>query len=311
MPSRAASFCRPSGLARPLPLGPPTTGTRMRERSSGRSSRRTATARSRMSGAFSGCMRPAKSGIRASWGRPRRARAAARASAPLAGAGFGALGEGAEAVEVHAGVDDGDLGRVGGVVPDQLVGLLGGVGDQPVGGGDDLGLADDAGGGLGGVAVGQVGVLDLGHGVHGVHQGGAPALGGEPADVAGEPVVRVDQVVVAGAVTGPRLHHAVREGAQLGGEVLLRQALVGAGVDVADEDAGGELDGGRQAAGGRAREDLDLDVDRGEALREFHDVDVHAAGVAGAGLVERRGVHGEHGDASGPAVQPQPRGGRR
>ncbi|MGX1369120.1 hypothetical protein RKD19_004479 [Streptomyces canus] len=169
----------------------------------------------------------------------------------------------------------------------EFLALLGGVRDEAVGGGDDLGLADDAGGGLGGVAVGEVGVLDLGHGVHGVHERGAPALGGEPADVAGEPVVRVDQVVVAGAVTGPGLHHAVGEGAQLGGEVLLVEALIGARVDVADQDAGGHLDGGRQTAGRRAREDLDLDVDRGEALRELDDVDVHAARVAGAGLVER------------------------
>ncbi len=173
------------------------------------------------------------------------------------------------------------------VVADEFVGLLGGVRDEAVRGGHDLGLADDPGGGLGGVALGEVGVLDLGHGVHGVHQGGAPALGGEPADVAGEPVVRVDQVVVAGAVTGPGLHHTVSEGAELGWEFLLGQALVGARVDVPDEDARGHLDGGREGGGGRAGEDLDLDVDRGEALRELHDVDVHAAGVTGAGLVER------------------------
>lgn len=115
----------------------------------------------------------------------------------------------------------------------------------------------------------------------------------------------VDQVVVAGAVAGPGLHHAVREGAQLGGEVLLVESLVGARVDVADQDAGGELDGGREVRGRRAREDLHLDVDRGEALRELDDVDVHAAGVAGAGLVERGGVHGEHGDAAGAAVEPE------
>ncbi|BFO22671.1 hypothetical protein SHKM778_90590 [Streptomyces sp. KM77-8] len=97
----------------------------------------------------------------------------------------------------------------------------------------------------------------------------------------------MDQVVVAGAVAGPGLHHAVGEGAQLGGQLLLGEAFVGARVDVPDEDAGGEFDGGRDGGGGRAREDLDLDVDRGEALREFDDVDVHAARVAGARLVER------------------------
>ncbi len=204
-----------------------------------------------------------------------------------AGAGGGAAVGGAEAVEVHAGVDHGDLGGVGRVVPDEFVGLLVGVGDEPVRGGDDLRLADHAGGGLGGVAVGQVGVLDLGHGVHGMHQGDAPALGGEPADVAGEPVVGVDEVVVAGAVAGPGLHHAVREGAQLGREVLLGEALVGPRVDVPDEDARGELDRGREPARRRPGEDLDLDVDRGQALGQLHDVDVHAAGVTGAGLVER------------------------
>lgn len=116
----------------------------------------------------------------------------------------------------------------------------------------------------------------------------------------------VDQVVVAGAVAGPGLHHTVGEGAELGGEVLLVEALVGAGVDVADEDAGGQFHGGREVGGGGAGEDLDLDVDRGEALRQLHDVDVHAAGVAGAGLVERGGVHAEHGYAAGAAVEPEP-----
>ncbi len=204
-----------------------------------------------------------------------------------AGTGGGTAVGGAEALEVDARVDHGDVVPVGGVVPYELLGLLGRVRDQAVGGGDDLGLADDAGGRLGGVAVGQVGVLDLGHGVHGVHQGGAPALGGEPADVAGEPVVGVHQVVVAGTVARPGLHHAVREGAQLGGELLLGEALVGAGVDVPDEDARREFDG--RGDGGRRgpREDLHLDVDRGEALGELHDVHVHAARVAGARLVQR------------------------
>ncbi|CAM5564383.1 hypothetical protein STENM36S_05122 [Streptomyces tendae] len=92
---------------------------------------------------------------------------------------------------------------------------------------------------------------------------------------------------MAGAVAGPGLHHAVGEGAELGGQVLLGQALVRARVDVPDEDAGGQFDGGREGGGGGPREDLDLDVDRGEALGQLHYVDVHASGVAGAGLVER------------------------
>lgn len=59
----------------------------------------------------------------------------------------------------------------------------------------------------------------------------------------------VDEVVVAGAVACPGLHHAVGEGAELGRELLLGEAFIGARVDVADEDAGGEVHGrGRAAA---------------------------------------------------------------
>src|SRR5690606_31201243 len=83
----------------------------------------------------------------------------------------------------------------------------------------------------------------------GVHQGHTPTLGGEPADMAGEPVVRVDEVVVAGTVARPRLHHAMGEGAQLGGQLLLGETLVRARVDVPDEDAGGQFDGGREGGG--------------------------------------------------------------
>ncbi|CAM5326022.1 hypothetical protein STENM327S_02569 [Streptomyces tendae] len=74
-----------------------------------------------------------------------------------AGVAVRAVRPGAEPFEIHAGVDDGDLVAVGAVVADEFVGLLGRVGDQPVGGVDHLGLADDAVGGFVGVAVGQFG----------------------------------------------------------------------------------------------------------------------------------------------------------
>lgn len=96
----------------------------------------------------------------------------------------------------------------------------------------------------------------------------------------------VDQVVVAGPVARPGLHDAVREGAELGRQLFLGESFVGARVDVAHEDAGREFHGGLEPSGGGAREDLDLDVDRGEAFGELHDVDVHAARVARTGLVQ-------------------------
>lgn len=57
----------------------------------------------------------------------------------------------------------------------------------------------------------------------------------------------VDEVVVAGALACPRLHHAVREGTELGGQLLLGQALVRTRVDMADQDTGRQFDRGGRA----------------------------------------------------------------
>ena len=61
----------------------------------------------------------------------------------------------AEDVEVDPGMDDLDPAGLGVVQVDQLLGLGVGVGDQHVGGLDDLLLTDHPGRRLGGVAVGQ------------------------------------------------------------------------------------------------------------------------------------------------------------
>ena len=88
---------------------------------------------------------------------------------------------------------------------------------------------------------------------------------------------------------------AGRERAQQRRQVLLGHRLERAGGDVAHQDAGREVDGGGQGTGGGAGEDLDLDAELGQPPGGLDDVDVHAAGVAGAGLVEGRGVDREHG----------------
>ncbi len=59
---------------------------------------------------------------------------------------------------------------------------------------DHLLLADDAHAWLSVVAFCNIEVLDLGHRVHRVHEGHVPTLTGQPADLAGQPVVRVDDV---------------------------------------------------------------------------------------------------------------------
>jgi hypothetical protein len=177
---------------------------------------------------------------------------------------------------------------------DQLAGLVARVDDQPVAGFHHLLLADDAAQRLRGVAVGEREVLDLGQGVRGVHERHPPPLGGQPADLPGQPVVGVHDVVPAGLVRGLDPQDAGGQGAQLGRQVLLGQPLERTGGDVAHGDARRELDDGRQVAAGGAGEDLHLDAEGGQPLAGLDDVDVHATGVAGARLLERRGVHGQH-----------------
>ena len=157
---------------------------------------------------------------------------------------------GGEQLEVDARGHHPDLAGVGVVQLDQLAGLVVGVGHQPVGGLDDLRLADLAPRRLGRVTVGELGVLDPGHGVHRVHERHPPAVGGQPAHLAGEPVVGVHEVVPPLGPRGLGPHHPGGEGAQLARQVLLAQPLVRPGGDVADHHPGRQL-GGR-AAGRRS-----------------------------------------------------------
>ncbi len=205
-------------------------------------------------------------------------------------------GRGTEHVEVDAGVHDLDAGRVGVVQLEQLLGLDVGVRDQHVGGLDDLLLADHPGRRLGGVADGERGVLDLGHRVHRVHERDAPPVADQGADLAGEPVVGVHDVVPALVVAGLGPQHLAGEHAELAGELALGEALERSGVHVVDRDAGERLDARREGRRRRARVDLDGDVPGGQPLGELDDVHVHAARVTGARLVERRGVHADHRD---------------
>ena len=249
----------------------------------GRSRSSSAAARSNRSGAFSGWIRPTKSSTSASAGRPALGPRPARWS------------DGLEDVEVDARRHDDDLARVGVVQLDQGLGLVVGVGDQPVGRLDDLGLADLAARRLGAVTAGERVVLDPGHGVHRVHQRHLPALGGQPADLAGEPVVGVHQVVPAERAPGLGAHHAGGEGAELARQVVLAQPLVRAGGHVPHRSrpAPARPPGGRSLLVARVK--ISTATPRAASRRRrLDDVDVEAARVAGAGLLQRRGVHAEH-----------------
>ena len=66
---------------------------------------------------------------------------------------------------------------------------------------------------------------------------------------------------------------------------------------MADGHAAVGLDHRREGRRGRAGEDLDLDAALGQPLGQLEHVDVHAARVAGAGLVKRGRVQADHRDA--------------
>ena len=96
-------------------------------------------------------------------------------------------------------------------------------------------LAQDAQLRLGGVAVGERSVLDRGQGVRGVHERNRPAVAGEPAHLAGEPVMGVDHVVVAGRLRGLGTQDPGGERTQLGGQFALVEALERADARFAEE----------------------------------------------------------------------------
>jgi hypothetical protein len=79
-------------------------------------------------------------------------------------------------------------------------------------------------------------------------------------DLAGQPVVRVHQVVAAGLEGGLGPQHPEGERADLAGQVVLVELLERPGHHVADQHARHQLDQRRRVRADRAGEDLDLDA---------------------------------------------------
>ena len=182
-PSRAASSVRPSGSCRPVPLGPPTKATVSRP--------------ARVIGyQLRGCVQhhvgslerlyPAGEDEHDAVGRQAELRPGMR------------LRSGLEHREVNARINGDDARRVGGVVPDELPCLIVGIGNQPVGRGNDLRLAAQPDLWLNGVAGREGGVLDLAQRVHGLDERDSPPLLGDGADLARQPVMPVHEVIPAG-----------------------------------------------------------------------------------------------------------------
>ena len=227
-----------------------------------------------MSGAFSGWMRPTNATSGLVERKPQRGPGGPPIPRP-------------EHVQIDTGMHHVDSRGIGMVQRNQLPRFIIGVDDQPVRLVDDLLLADRAQRRLGRVTVGQRGVLHRGQRVRGVHQRHRPAVPGQPADLAGQPVVRVHDVVVARFVGRFGAQHAGRERAQLGGQVVFVQALERPRHHVAHQHTGRHAHDRRIGGRRRPGEDLHLDAPARQVQRALQHVDVHAAGVADARLGQR------------------------
>jgi hypothetical protein len=190
MPSSPASRTNPSGEARPLPDGPPATTTR--------TPGSFAAARSTISGAFSGWMRPTKATTCSSSGSPSAVRAARRSP-------------GWNTSRSTPGWTTSIRLGIGAMNRNQLSCFILGVDDEPVCLVDDLLLANGAQRRLGPVTIGQRRVLHRGQGVRGMHQRHRPAVPSQPADLTRQPVVRVHDVVVTRFVGRFGAQHPGRE----------------------------------------------------------------------------------------------------
>ena len=120
----------------------------------------------------------------------------------------GGAAAGNEHPVVHARMDNINTLRVSPIQRDELVKLVRGVGNEPIGKPGDLGLGDDPRPWFGTVADGEVEVLDAAHGVHAVDERDTATFPDDQADLARQPVVAVHEVVRLG-----RGHHACADAA--------------------------------------------------------------------------------------------------
>ncbi len=204
---------------------------------------------------------------------------------------------GGEGGQVDAGVCDVDSFGVGVVQRNQLPRFVFGVHDEAIGLVDDLLLTHRPQRRLRRVARGKGGVLHGGEGVRGVHQRHRPPVPGQPADLSGQPVMGMHDVVVARLVGGLGTQHPRGERAQLGGQVVLVETLEGACDDVADKHSWRHPHDRWVRGRRRAGEDLHLDAAPRQLQRGLQHVDVHPARVAGTRLGQRRGMDRQDGYA--------------
>ena len=196
---------------------------------------------------------------------------------------------------VHAGWHDPDVVGIGPVEPHELGRLRRRRSQDPVGPGDHPLLAGQARRRLGRLAPSERVVLDLAERVERGHEGQAEDVLRRVADPPREPVVAVQDVVALPVDPRPA-KHPTQELRQEPRQIGLGDRSARAGLEGHEPHTCADLEDLRSVGAAAAGEQVDLDLVIRQSLGHRADVHVHAAGVAGAGLIHRRRVHGEHGD---------------
>ena len=129
-----------------------------------------------------------------------------------------------------------------------------------------------------------------------MHDRDAEAFGGLDRRQRRHPEVRVDDVR---ALVQPLLAQVGRERGHVLQQLVLRDLLGRAGVDVVDLDAAGELDPAREPWVVAPRVHDDAVAELGQRARERGHVDVLPTGVDSAEHSQRTGVFGNHCDSHG------------
>ena len=200
-----------------------------------------------------------------------------------------------EQLGVDAARDHGDPPRVGAVVAAEVRALHDVGRHDPVGRPDDPLLRGDARRRLPLGRGRRDPVLQAPEGVEHLEHGRPPAPAQRQPRGAREPVVRMDQVVVA--VGDPPRVRAAHEVVEVVDDALARHRGLGAGRQVDHPHARGERDHPRDRGVLGAREHVHQDAHAAELARELADVDVHPARLLAAERGQRAGVHAEHRDA--------------
>jgi hypothetical protein len=204
---------------------------------------------------------------------------------------------------VHARGHQPHRARIGSIEPDELGGLGRRRRQHAIRLVDHRLLGFEALRGLRRLAARERVVLDLPEGVERGDERRADRVLHRAADPAAQPVVGVHDVV-ATAVLVRHAQHAAEELRQEPRQLRLRDVVAGPRLHAHHPDARRERLHLVVVTAAAPGEQVHCHPATGEPLRDGTHVDVHATGIARAGLIHGRRVHAEHGDA-GVVVHPQ------